>query len=86
MIKTAIDYDAIRNRLEFAADALGIPWAEVEPIIKASDAALAGETETQATFKRLLELCIAHGVSFDWLFLGDLRGVLRFAAARMKES
>ena len=78
------DCEAIRNRLEFAGDALGISWAEIEPLVKASDRELMHSPRGAAT--DVVAFAVRHGLSLDWLVYGDLRGVLTYAAAHLRRA
>ena len=70
----AINYVAAEARLQFYADTIGAP---VPPRLLSEDGSPSPE---------LLNFCVRYGASLDWVFLGDLRAMIRdsYRLASMK--
>lgn len=59
------DYTDAEARMQFYADTIGV---EPPARVLAEDGAPAPE---------LLRFCVRYGASLDWIFLGDVRGMIR---------
>lgn len=62
------DYTDAEARLQFYADTIGV---EAPQALLAADGAPSAE---------LLNFCNRYGASLDWIFRGDVRGMIRLAA------
>jgi hypothetical protein len=74
-----IDFDAIRGRIRLLGEVFG--EAEIEALASLSDQELNDPSVA-------IDFAVKHGVSLDWLYLGDARGLLvetrRARAAKAK--
>lgn len=66
----SIDFVAAEARLHLYADTIG-----VEPPHRLLDAQSAPAPE-------LIDFCIRYGASLDWIFLGDVRAMIRDSHAK----
>lgn len=62
-----VDWNVSRARVEVIADTLGLNYSEVD--------------EALATEEALIEFAERHNQSLDWILIGDVRNLIRFAKA-----